>query len=153
MPKELDTRGVLSRISRVREAANLLLQAELAARGFDQILPAHGAILVFLFQQEEPVAMKEIVAQIGRVKSTVTGMVSTLERAGYVKRTPCPQDGRVVRVALTEKGQALRAPFIEISEWLQARIYRQMPAADRQELNRLLEQLLSNLEGDGAGLL
>lgn len=151
MADDVDTRAILSRISRIREAANLQLQAELVARGHDQLLPAHGALLVFLFEQEQPVAMKEIVARLGRVKSTVTGMVSTLERAGYVERAACPLDGRVVRVSLSEKGQALRGPFKEISKRIQERVYRDMPVSERKVLNRLLDQLLRNLKEEDTG--
>ncbi len=37
----------------------------------------------------------------------MTGLVTRLEAAGYVMRTPDPSDGRAVLVALTDPGRAL----------------------------------------------
>jgi DNA-binding MarR family transcriptional regulator len=137
--------GIVGQIARVRELANVWLERELERRAIEGIQPAHGAVLAFLFKQQSPVPIKEIVERVRRVKSTVTGMVNTLERHGYVRKAPCKHDGRVVYVELTEKGEALRADFSEISESLVATVYGQMSRKDRESLSRLLCQLEKNL--------
>jgi len=40
-------------------------------------------------------------------KSTASRVVETLERKGYVRRTPHPEDARAVRLDVTAKGRAL----------------------------------------------
>jgi DNA-binding MarR family transcriptional regulator len=72
-------------------------------------------------------------------------MVNTLERHGYVRKTPSEDDGRTVYVELTEKGNALRANFDEISENLLSTIYGKMSQKDRESLSRLLRQVEKNL--------
>lgn len=141
-----DPRGIVARISRIRENANLLIENELKARGMVGIVPAHGSVLHFLFLQEEPVPIKSLVQQIGRVKSTVTGIVNTLERYGYVFKQGCAQDARSVRIGLTDKGRALRKDFEEISGRLISRVYGDMPASDREHLMHLLEVIEGNLK-------
>ena len=42
--------------------------------------------------------------------STLTPLIKRLEQAGFVDRRRNPDDERQVRVALTDKGRALRAP-------------------------------------------
>lgn len=141
-----DIRGIIARISRIRENANLLIEHELKVRGMKGILPAHGSLLHFLFQQEEPVPIKSLVQQTGRVKSTVTGIVNTLERHGYVFRQDCEQDARSTRIGLTDKGRALQKDFDEISTKLISRVYGDMPASDREHLMALLEIIERNLK-------
>lgn len=141
----LDPRAIIARISEIREAANLLIEKELQARGLTGIVPAHGSVLLYLFQQSEPVPIKSLVQQIGRVKSTVTGMVYTLERHGYLVKQGCDQDARSIRISLTDKGWALKRDFDEISEQVLERLYGKMPHEDRLRLMELLAVVRGNL--------
>ena len=142
-PRDLE--GIIGRIARIRETANLLIEKELHRRGLAGIVPAHGSVLHFLFRQEGPVPVKLLVQESGRVKSTVTGIVNTLERNGYVYKQGCDQDARSVRVGLTEKGSAMRKDFEEISELLLSRVYGVMPVEDRHRLVGLLAAIEKNL--------
>ena len=137
--------AVIGQIARIREAANLLIEKELQARGITGIVPAHGAVLEFLFRQQEPVPIKSLVEHISRVKSTVTGIVATLERHGHLYRQGCELDARSTRVGLTDKGMALRHHFEEISALLSERTYGAMPYAVQQQLVALLSVIERNL--------
>lgn len=141
-----DTRGIIARVARIREWANLTIEKELQARGMTGILPAHGSVLNFLFQQQKPVPITSLTSRIGRVKSTVTGIVNTLERHGYLYKRQCDQDGRSILIGLTDKGLALETDFEEISKRLLARIYGDMSMDDRQKLNELLSEIEKNLQ-------
>jgi DNA-binding MarR family transcriptional regulator len=149
--QDLNVNGVVGQVARIRERANLLIERELAARGVVGIVPAHGSVLQFLLRQDRPVPIKAVVVAVGRVKSTVTGILNTLARHGYVRKSPSEEDGRVTYVELTEKGRALREDFDEISRKLLDRLYGTMPQADRQVLVRLLAQLEENLARPGGG--
>lgn len=138
-------RDIIGHIAKIREAANLLIEKELNARGMSGIVPAHGLVFAFLFRQNGPVPIKSLVQQSGRVKSTVTGMVNTLERHGYVFKQECAEDARSTRIGLTEKGWAVKRDFEEISEILEARVYGNMPTEDRQRLMELLSVIEGNM--------
>ena len=109
------------------------------------ILPAHGPILYFLFGRNGPVAMKEIVERVGRVKSTVTGMINTLEQHGYVEKFRSPEDGRVMLVQLTEKGKSIRPEVDKVSATVIEKTYGTMPEKERTQLVVLLAKLEKNL--------
>lgn len=141
-----DPRAIIARIAGIREAANLIIERELQARGLTGIVPAHGSVLNFLFRQQEPVPIKSLVRQIGRVKSTVTGIVNTLERHGYLFKQGCDQDARSVRIGLTDKGRALKQDFEAISDILLGRVFGDMPESDRQRLMELLTVIEGNLK-------
>jgi DNA-binding MarR family transcriptional regulator len=139
-------RGIIGQIARIRETANLLVEEELQVRGMTGIVPAHGTVLNFLFRQKEPVPIKSLVRQTGRVKSTITGIVNTLERHGYVSKQGCELDARSVRIALTDTGRALKKDFDEISAKLIDRAFGDMPDGDRQRLMELLAAIEANLD-------
>jgi DNA-binding MarR family transcriptional regulator len=142
----MDTRGIVGTISRIREKANLFLERALREHGMKGVLPAHGSVLTYLFDKKGPVPIKEVVANIRRVKSTVTEMLNTLEAYGYVERVPSDDDHRVVFISLTQKGLSLRDDFDAISERLLERVYRDMTGEDMERLNRLLAEIEKNLE-------
>lgn len=142
----MNTHGVVGQIARIREAANLLIERELKARQMEGIVPAHGALLGFLFAQSEPVPIKALVEHVGRVKSTVTGMLNTLKRYGYIRRFQSTEDQRVVYISLTEKGRSLQHDFEAISGLLLAQVYGNMPQEDRKKLVQSLAALERNLQ-------
>lgn len=142
----MDTRGIVGQVARIREQANLLIEAELRQRSITGIVPAHGSVLAFLFQQSEPVPIKMVVEQVRRAKSTVTVMINTLERHGYVRKLPCESDNRVTYVELTPKGRRFRKDFDEISKSLLERVYGDMSVKDRERLVRLLERIEQNVK-------
>ena len=140
-----DVHGIAGQIGRIREKANALVERELKDRGIKGIVPAHGAVLSFLLQQKGPVAIKAVVENAKRVKSTVTVMIDTLEKHGYVRRLACETDSRITYVALTPKGRRLRKDFEEISEALLSRFYGDMSEEDRVRLVKQLERIEANL--------
>jgi DNA-binding MarR family transcriptional regulator len=48
---------------------------------------------------------RDLAAAVGISRPTSTGVVTTLERRGWVRRSRTSEDGRVVRVTLTEAGR------------------------------------------------
>jgi len=145
----MNTQGIVGQIARIREQTHTLLEDQLRTRQIEGIVPAHGSVLAFLFRQTEPVPIKSVVEAVGRVKSTVTGMVKTLERYGYIRRFQSPEDQRMVYIALTEKGRALQPDFETISQALLAHVYGDMPSKEQESLVRLLSKIERNLQSDG----
>ena len=141
----MNTQGIVGQIARIREQANLLIEKELRNRSIQGIVPAHGAVLVCLFRHSKPIPIKVVVERTGRAKSTVTAMVKTLERHGYILKTMCQSDNRVTYIELTRKGRALRKDFDDISKRLLRRLYGKMSKNNREKLVGQLEIIEQNL--------
>ena len=77
--------------------------------------------------------------------STVTNMVKTLEKKGFVYRKKDPVDGRVSRVYLTEKGLAVREPITQIWRKQQDKLLKGLTEENRVLLNEFLQQMEKNL--------
>jgi len=141
----VDINGIAGQIGRIREKVNALVEDELKRRNIKGIVAAHGHVLAFLLQQKRPVAIREVVEHVRRVKSTVTVTIRTLERHGYVRKSPSETDARVTYVELTAKGRGLQKDFEEISEMLRSRLYGDMSEKDRERLVKQLDEIEENL--------
>ena len=76
---------------------------------------------------------------------TMTPMLKKMEENGWLTRCRCKVDERVVYVALTEKGRALREEVRDIPGKVEQCVA--LPQQDAFELYRLLHKLLDSMEG------
>ncbi|MBA3019785.1 MarR family winged helix-turn-helix transcriptional regulator [Propionicimonas sp.] len=136
--------GAFERMARIHELGNLLIERELAHRGVRGVLPAHGGVLAFLFRQSAPVPIKDIVTFTGRAKSTVTGVVQTLEKCGYLSRVQDGDDLRSWRIQLTPAGRELLPAFQGTSQRLVETVLRGLTESEQA----LLIDLLARIEGN-----
>jgi DNA-binding MarR family transcriptional regulator len=93
-----------------RRTARLMVE-ELARRleadGFGEVQPAyHG-----LFENIDPggTRLTELAARAEMTHQSMSELVATLERRGWVERRPDPSDGRARLVCLTPEGRRLTA--------------------------------------------
>jgi len=137
--------GIIDQIARIRERIDQMIDTELRERNLEGIVPAHGAVFFYLFQQEKPVPIKDVVANARRTKSTVTVMLNTLTRYGYILKEVSEEDNRVVYVSLTEKGWAMQSDFEAISDLLLKRVFGDMPKDRRKIIKKVLDEMEVNL--------
>lgn len=137
-------RGVLSLIATIRDRANRLIVDQLKEYGIEDILPAHGAVLVRLFANET-MTLGQVAKEIKRDKSTVTTLANRLERAGYIEKTKDPGDARVSIITLTLKGKELRPVFDKISVRLLETLYAGFSDLEKEVLVTLLGRMKRNL--------
>jgi DNA-binding MarR family transcriptional regulator len=74
-----------------------------------------------------------------------TKMLQRMERAGLIERRPDPEDARVSRVYLTERGRALEQPVLDVWKQLEARTVAGLSLTEQTLLHRLLLQVAANL--------
>ncbi|MFC8511286.1 MarR family winged helix-turn-helix transcriptional regulator [Streptomyces sp. NPDC057411] len=73
------------------------------------LTPQQGQLLCVLMPQ--PYGMGELGAVLGLAKSSLTGLVDRTAQRGLVRREPDPEDGRAVRIVLTEEGARIAEEF------------------------------------------
>ncbi|CAM3630997.1 MarR family winged helix-turn-helix transcriptional regulator [Kibdelosporangium persicum] len=74
----------------------------LAAKGFDDLHPRHGAVMAYL--EPSGVRATDLARLSGQHKQVIGTLVDELERLGYVRRHPDPADRRAKLVCPTERG-------------------------------------------------
>lgn len=138
-------RNAIMLVSRIHEAAEKWIAAELAAAGLEGVVPSHGDVLALLFRRKEA-TMHELAAFARRTKPTMTVLVGKLERMGLVRRTQSPLDARCQIVRLTAEGEKLRPAFESISRRLAGRAYAGLSPADARRLEAALSKMLAGFE-------
>lgn len=99
---ELLLRGICFRVKVVGRF--VLKDFDLSTSQFD--------ILQYLYF-EGPKRMSELSKKMGVTKSTMTGLVSRMESAGYVKKRPFERDKRVFLVEISSQGEKIIRKVIE----------------------------------------
>lgn len=141
--------NTISLIATARAEANAYIKRELKKHGLHGLVPTHGNIIFALLSKGQ-MTMKDLAAVIRRDKSTVTTLVTKLEKHGYVERITCPDDNRVIFVRLTERGQQLRESFEAISKGLNETGLRGFSSSEQEHLAKLLNKIIKNFFSNGA---
>lgn len=139
----MNTRDVISLISKIRQKVNGFIVSELSGNGVDGIVVSHGDILYALFQKKR-LTMAEIAGRIGKDKSTVTALVDKLVKLRLVTKERDSADTRVVYVALTTKGQELEPVFEAISKNLLEVFYSGITEEEKKTLLQILSKIDQN---------
>lgn len=106
--------------------------------------PGQEMLLLRLWT-EEGIPQSQLAASMGVEPPTATKMLQRMERAGLIKRRPDPEDARISRVYLTERGRALEKPILEVWKQLETQTVANLSATEQALLRRLLMQVLTNL--------
>ena len=105
------------------------------------IHPGQDRLLAELWERDG-LSQSELIERLGVQPPTVTGIVQRLERAGIVRREPDPENRRISRVYLTEKGRELERPVWEAHAEVEREFFKNLSADELRELTALLERTL-----------
>jgi DNA-binding MarR family transcriptional regulator len=95
------------------------------------------AVLLFL-DGREPESQQEAAARLGIDRTTMVGLLDSLERKGLVARRPDARDRRRNVVVLTDTGQAVLGEALEASDAAEAEL---LAPLTKDEAAALREQL------------
>jgi len=136
---------IITLTSLIRNAANDFIEKELEAHGVTGVVPAHGTILKILFDNRDGIPMKELVEISGKAKSTITSNMNTLLKYGYIVKEQDPSDARSQLITLTNEGKALEQIFVNTSEKLLSRVYKDISVEDQNQVARILNNICKNI--------
>src|SRR6201997_859098 len=100
-------------LSVVRTSDQLQIRLARLLREFGLTSPTQYNILRILRGEGKPLPILEIASRTITVVPGITGLIDRLERAGFVNRVRCPNDRRVIFVALTDQGSKTLAELDE----------------------------------------
>ena len=90
--------------------------------------------------------VQEVAGGLGLTAPTVSVRVRRLEEMGLVKRRPDPQDGRAVRLFLTEQGRALQGQAKSFRRTKMRRVLAGLTVEEQGILLTLLERAIAAAE-------
>jgi DNA-binding MarR family transcriptional regulator len=99
--------------------------------------------LLGILRDREP-GMQELAMFLGLDKSSVTGLVDRAERRGLVRRSSSPNDGRAVRVALSERGRDLVRKVVKAADRELGALTEGLSEAEQKRLAALATRIVFN---------
>jgi DNA-binding MarR family transcriptional regulator len=132
-------------------AMNLVLTADLLVKHITRLVqpfglsPASALVLSILADAEAPLPPNQIAERLIISRATVTGLIDSLERRGYVLRHAHPSDRRMLLVELTESGRQVAVDYRPIVHQHQKVWLKALSDEDQQRLIGTLQQLQAAL--------
>ena len=150
MDLDVASMAVVANVFRVASAARghlertVLADAELSFTAFTVMW------VLWVWGELEP---RDLAVDAGVTKGTLTGVIGTLERRRFVVRRRDQLDGRLVRVSLTESGEALMTSLFARFNAGERRVVAGLDDAESAQLAHLLRKVLRSMEvpADGVG--
>jgi DNA-binding MarR family transcriptional regulator len=105
------------------------------------LTPSQYNVLRILRGEGKPLPILEIAERTVIVVPGITGLIDRLEQAGLVNRQRCPEDRRVIFVAISDQALKLLDRLDGPLHDLQRRLLDQLTAAELKTLIRLLEKV------------
>jgi DNA-binding MarR family transcriptional regulator len=127
-------------LAKASQRWNELLAQRFAERGFGEVRPAFGSVLLPLFE-EDGLRMGEIAARARLSKQTMTTLVRRVEAAGLVRRVADPGDARAMRIELTDRAHRFAPVAAEIVAELERRFRRRLGNEALAQLRAALRQI------------
>lgn len=94
-------------LARALQRWNEVLYEGFVARGYPDIRPSYGSILLPLFE-EEGLQMGELAERAGLSKQTMTTLIRDMREKGLVRRVRDQDDARVYRIYLSGRSRKFR---------------------------------------------
>lgn len=141
----LDFRTLLavSNIFRAATAVRLHMERSVLA---EHRLSWSSFVVLFVLRVWGPVEARALAREAGITPSTLTGVVSALERRELVARVEHPTDGRRVIVSATDDGARIVEKVMPVFNEHEALLTAGLSDDERQELARLLRTVLRHVD-------
>ncbi|TWD81044.1 DNA-binding MarR family transcriptional regulator [Kribbella amoyensis] len=94
-----------------------------------------------------PASQASLGRRTGIDRSDVVAAINELAAAGFVDRSPDPEDGRRNIITLTTAGKRQQKRLAELVRKAQDELFAPLSAAERDQLSRLLGKVLSHHDG------
>ena len=137
-------------------AMNLVFTADLIVKRIAGLLqpfdlsPGSGLVLSILADADSPLPPHTIAERLITSRATVTGLIDSLERRGYVQRRPHHADRRMLLVELTDRGRQVANAFRPIVHQHQKVWLESLSEEEQHQLLASLQQVQATLmDSDG----
>ena len=140
--KKVRTEGG-SLISQIHQISQRVWYDVLSLNGLEDLADARGRV-IFALWNEDNIPIKKLVEKTSLDKATLTGIIDRLERDGYVKRIPSPDDKRATLISRTGKDEIFKSKIPEVSKQQNKLFYKGFSTSEIKEFENYLKRILQN---------
>ena len=111
------------------------------------ITSIQGLVLDYLFRNRETDVFQKDLEEYLEIKgSSVTSILDNLEKNGYVRREAGDYDGRLKKLATTEKAYAIEEDIVERVNGYMYSLFRGIPEEEREVFYSVLCKMIDNMQ-------
>ncbi len=142
---DVEPMALLGRMKRLSLSITREMEKTWAAYGLNA---ASFDVLATLRRSGEPFSLSpgDLIASTMVTSGTMTNRIDQLEKAGFVKRIPNPNDGRGFLISLTNKGFDVIDTAVTAHVETQHRLVAGLTKQERRTLNGLLRTFLADFD-------
>jgi DNA-binding MarR family transcriptional regulator len=144
LPLDYEAMAAISNLFRAANAARNHLERSVLA---DEDLTWTAFVVLWVVWIWEPIETRDIAAEAGVSKATLSGVLTTLEARGLVRRKRSTTDGRLVLVNLTARGRKLMPRLFSAFNVEERHLVQSIPVRGRQAMTDGLRTLTMTAEG------
>ncbi|RJP29495.1 MAG: MarR family transcriptional regulator [Candidatus Omnitrophota bacterium] len=124
-----------------------VLVREFSRHSSDELMKGKVSLPQFLIMcylnEDKEAKMKDLAAYIHVTTAATTGIVQRLVREGYALRVYEPNDRRIIKIRLTDKGRELVKKISEQRKRAVIRVFGKISGSDRGQYLKILEKIKS----------
>ena len=105
-------------------------------------------ILLMYLRDEDGLQQKQLAFITNRSKTSLTRMINTLEKKGYVKRSSAEDDKRIKYIYLTSHGSDLLLKALPLVKKIIYALQDRVSIADLQTTRKVLHQIRLNIKNN-----
>ena len=111
------------------------------------ITSIQGLVLDYLFRNRQTDVFQKDLEEYLRIKSSsVTSILDNLEKNGYLRREADDYDGRLKKLAITEKAYAIEEDIVERVNGYMYTLFRGIPEEEREVFYSVLCKMIDNMQ-------
>ena len=130
-------------ISQIHQISQRVWYDVLSHNGLSDLAGARGRV-IFALWNEDNIPIKKLVERTSLDKATLTGIIDRLERDGYVKRIPSPDDKRATLISRTGKDEIFKSKIPEVSKQQNKLFYKGFSTSEIKDFENYLKRILQN---------
>lgn len=122
-------------------------QAMTSALARMELTAAQGHILGYLGHRESPPCPKDIEVEFRLSHPTVSGLLSRLEKKGFLELRPDPEDRRCKRIYILSKGRECLQTMHQTIQDTETRMVQNFTPQEQEQFQQYLERAIANMGG------
>lgn len=141
----MDLRDI--KICREFKQINNLIRRQNEVLSVDRMTLSCGWIIGYLYENRHRVVLqREFEKEFGIRRSTITSVLKTMEKNGFLERLPLPDDARQRQLILTKKGEEVHLSVVNKMNQLDRKIIEGVSDEELELFYRVLFKMKRNLE-------
>lgn len=134
----------------VRLLSNLIkrqIDTEVSMLGNPDVTGVQGRIIGYLYDhRDEEIFQRDVEAEFGIRRSTVTGILQLMEKNGLIERYGVARDARLKRLVLTQKAIAAHRQIEERIDRVEARLLQGISEEEIAQFYSVVDRMKENLQ-------